>query len=457
MIPWRNHFRVGIDARNAAGAILAGAAGGLAFPPVDLWPFAILSQWAFLVLLREKDPGEARNVGLLYGLAHAGATMYWLFNVFGRHAVSLLAIQAAYFGLLGHLVATTRSLPPMARAACVACFALAVEWLRGDAWTIRFPWYTVPHALAGNPVLVAPARFLGTYGLSVCIWFLLGLGGFGLRRALWALVPLLLLGLIVREPAPPDRRAMVLQAEGPSQIEKVIPDAGGDSVSLAVLPEYAFFFSPEMALFFPNGPTDLAQRIEGPVVFGAVDGEYGTKTFQNVAVVAVPEGETSARITGRFPKQRPVPFMLDGRAGRVRPVFPVAGGILGVAVCYDFDAPEVSASLVRSGATVLISPTFDAMAWGHTQHLHHERLLRLRAAELDRWIVRAASSGRSESIDPRGRPSAQGVEIGETGFAIVPFAHRSGVPPAAYAPWLGPISAGLSLLLLLRRVRVRGT
>ena len=96
------------------------------------------------------------------------------------------------------------------------------------------------------------------------------------------------------------------------------------------------------------------------VVFGAVEGVYGETSFSNVAAVIGADG----RLLGVFPKQRPVPLMLDGAPGETRPVFPMEEGVLGVAICYDFDAPPTANALVRSGATVLIAPTLDAMGWG---------------------------------------------------------------------------------------------
>src|SRR5262249_32313148 len=162
------------------------------------------------------------------------------------------------------------------------------------------------------------------------------------------------------------------------------------------------------ALASKNGPALLRERLHSPVVFGATEGTLGEADFENVAAVVDADG----RLLGCFPKQHPVPLFQDGRPGRERPVFLLDQGVLGVAICYDFDAPEIAASLSREGATVLAAPTFDALSWSRMQHAHHELLLRLRALENDRWILRAASSGRSEAIDPHGSPSQEGVAVG---------------------------------------------
>jgi predicted amidohydrolase len=204
-----------------------------------------------------------------------------------------------------------------------------------------------------------------------------------------------------------------------------------------VLPEYSYWHPYHLALSSRNGPLLLAWKLSCPVIFGAIDGDSSAVTFQNVAVII----DAMGNHLGNFPKQHPVPLLRDGRAGEERPLFPLDQGTLGVAICFDYDASEVTNSLVRSGATVLVAPNYDAMHWGQVQHLHHELLFRLRAVENDRWVLRASSSGRSESIDPHGRPSAEGVEIGAIGSVVVGYGHRDTQPLGSLAYFLGPIAA----------------
>src|SRR5262249_22674372 len=91
--------------------------------------------------------------------------------------------------------------------------------------------------------------------------------------------------------------------------------------------------------------------------------------------------------------------------------------------------------------------------WSRVQHVHHELLVRLRAVENDRWILRAASSGRSEVIDPHGRPSDRGVEIGERGFITLPYGHRTTVTLGSWLSFLGPAAGvGTGLFLAGRAV-----
>ena len=143
-------LRVGVTPKQGFGALAAGLLGAAAFPPLGLWPLSLVSIALLVYLLRDLDQGQARPVGLIYGLVYGAGTMYWLFRpgLFGVMAIPLVALMAGYFGLFATLFGLTRNRPPLVRAALVALFAVAVEWLRGDAWYLRFPWYTVPHALA---------------------------------------------------------------------------------------------------------------------------------------------------------------------------------------------------------------------------------------------------------------------------------------------------------------------
>jgi apolipoprotein N-acyltransferase len=396
-----------------------------------------------LSLLRNQSAETAFNLGLVYGAVYGLGIMYWFFGIFHVLAIPLIGLFAAYFGLLAGLVGLTKGWSPWLRAVLAGLFAVGVEWLRGDAWYLRFPWYTVPHALAQEPRSIAPVRWLGTYGFSFAIWAVAALGAF-VHYRFWAALALIPAGwLLLPEITAPTHKALLIQGEETSRIERVMAQFSGQEVQLAVLPEYAYRSSPAQALTSPHGPAQLARGCDCPVIFGARADAAGKK-FRNVAVVI----DSRGRVLGDFTKQHPVPLFLDGVAGTERPVFPLRQGTLGIAICYDFDAPEVAADLVRRGATVLVAPTFDAMSWGRLQHRHHELLLRLRAVENDRWILRSASSGRSEAVNPHGEPSVQGVEIGETGFAIVAFAHSDSFPWGGQAHVLGPIAAAASGLVV---------
>jgi apolipoprotein N-acyltransferase len=384
----------------------------------------------------------------------AWAACTWLFGLFGALAISFVAILAGYFGLLATLIALMRDRPAWARAALVALFATAVDWFRGDAWYLRFPWYTAPHALAASPAWIASAAWLGTYGLTYLIWLIAAAGAYAHVRYWLAFLLLPACSILLGPVGTPDRTALVVQAEDPALLRALLRSAPARPFELTVLPEYAFPTVIEKTLASEEGPAAFARKRACPIVFGTVEGgDYGQPGFQNVAAVVDADGY----LIGTFPKQRPVPLMLDGPPGTRRPVFPLGDGTLGVAVCYDFDAPAIAGSLTAAGATVLVAPTADQLSWGRVQHIHHELLHRLRAVENDRWLLRATSSGRSEAIDPHGVPSAEYLDIGDSGCLLLGFAHRSTFALGGRMYLLGPLAAafsvGVILLHGLRRFR----
>jgi apolipoprotein N-acyltransferase len=119
---------------------------------------------------------------------------------------------------------------------------------------------------------------------------------------------------------------------------------------------------------------------------------------------------------------------------------------------------SIAADLVANGATVLVAPTGDLMTWSAMQHERHGLLVRLRAVETDRWLLRATSSGRTEVIDPHGMSSGEGIAIGETGYLVLGYGHRRRITLGGRAAVLGPLSAGLTvvaLVVLMGRARWR--
>jgi apolipoprotein N-acyltransferase len=449
-------LRMGISLRLGASALGAGALGAAAFPPLGLWPLVLVSIALFLLLLGRRPAAEARQLGIVYGLGYGLGTMYWLFGMFGAVAIGFVALMAGYFGILATLIGLVRDRPAWARAALVALFAVAIDWLRGDAWYLRFPWYTAPHALAASPRWIAPVAWIGTYGLTYVVWLIAAAGAFIHIRYWLAFLLLPLCSLLLPPVGDADRTALLVQAEDPAMVRALLRSARPDHCDLTVLPEYAFPDGIETALTSPEGPAQFARKHSCPLVFGTVEGgAYGQPGFQNVAAVLDAEGN----LIGTFPKQRPVPLMLDGRPGTRRPIFSLGNATLGVALCYDFDAPAIAGSLAAAGATVLVAPTGDLMTWGRIQHVHHELIHRLRAVETDRWLLRDTSSGRTEVIDPHGVPSGEHLEIGDSGCLIVRFADRSSLALGARLYLLGPSAGGLTALVALlygvRKVSLR--
>ena len=116
---------------------------------------------------------------------------------------------------------------------------------------------------------------------------------------------------------------------------------------------------------------------------------------------------------------------------------------LGISICFEIVFPMQVAARVRDGASVLVTMANDSWygaTWAPHQHL---RPARFRAAENGRPVIRAAITGISASIDPRGRVLAT-AGIDETAVLRMPVTPVDGMTPFSRAPLLVPL---LCLLL----------
>src|ERR1051325_3242651 len=131
-------LRVGVTAKEAGWTITAALIGAAAFPPVGFPFFSLISIALFLILLASKNSSDARPLGMLYGLVYGLGTMYWFFGIFKFLAIPLIALMSGYFGILATLIGMTKGRSLWVRAVFTGLFAVAIEWLRGDAWYLRF-------------------------------------------------------------------------------------------------------------------------------------------------------------------------------------------------------------------------------------------------------------------------------------------------------------------------------
>ena len=161
--------------------LLLGALAALGFPPVHLWPIALIALGAGAVLIRFS--GSVRSAffrGWLFGLAHFTVTNLWIATAFthqdrmpavlGWVSVPLLSTYLALYPALAFAAAYR-----LARGKSTLVYALALggawiiaEWLRATLFT-GYAWGPFSLALLGpfdRPGLAALLPLTGTYALS---------------------------------------------------------------------------------------------------------------------------------------------------------------------------------------------------------------------------------------------------------------------------------------------------
>ena len=76
---------------------------------------------------------------------------------------------------------------------------------------------------------------------------------------------------------------------------------------------------------------------------------------------------------------------------------------IGVLICFEAIFPELTQSMVRNGAQVLINITNDAWFGRSSAPYQHLSMVVFRAVESHRAVARAANTGVSAFVDPVGR------------------------------------------------------
>ena len=183
------------------------------------------------------------------------------------------------------------------------------------------------------------------------------------------------------------------------------------------------------APFYTNDPrfrtaiSEMARRAGTWVVTGSIGTAPATKSgthelIFNSAVIVSPTGEW----TGRYDKVHLVPF---GEYLPFPSLFSFAGGLskevgefepggsrvpldatnekLGVFICYESVFPDDVRQFAGQGAQVFVNISNDGWYGDSGAWSQHVNQTRMRAVENERWVLSAANTGLTGSIDPYGR------------------------------------------------------
>jgi apolipoprotein N-acyltransferase len=457
-----------MDKRTNLGHLLAAVLSGLllalGFPKWDLSFLLFVALIPMFWVLEGQSLKGAFFLGLLCGLAHYAALLYWIVyvtHVFGHLAlplsIGILLLLAGYLSLypaiwaLGVAWGERRSLSPV--------WWGPVLWASlelGQTYIISgFPWELVGNGLYRHPLLLQVADLTGVYGLSflvvlinACLWRFLSqprtrksrpwryLAGACVVLVLWLGYGFYRLGEIQKlEAASPKIKVAVVQGNikqgekwNPKMVQATLDryaELTGKvkGAQLIVWPETAAPF------FFMRTP-DLTARVVAiakesgaSLLFGAPAWELisGEERYFNRAYLLSPEG----RVLGYYDKSHLVPFGEYVPLRRYPPfsyigkMVPMVGDFaegpqgatvslpdgtaLGPLVCYESIFPALSRSQVKNGARLLVNITNDAWFDRTAAAYQHMTMAVLRAVENHVCLARAANTGISCFIDARGQ------------------------------------------------------
>ena len=430
---------------NFALAALSGILLVLCFPKFDfVWlaPFALTP--VVIAVAREDSVRWRFALGYLMGLVYWAGINYWIHDVLREHG-----------GILPVMAWVSFILFCLAKAIHIGVFALLAGWAMRHPWAaiavpaiwVSIEWTNGPFGFAwldlGNagidmdyPMRLAP--FTGVYGLS----FLFALMSTALampflRRPRVQMAPLLLMAVLAVLPGLPGSErgqsaAVLVQPNIPDdqiwnpatfgstvqQLELLSMVTGSDPArqpDLLVWPEVP-------APFYENTPemTKMAQRA----------GRGGRTYFLAGIVGRTEQGEplNSAALWGpdgaeisRYDKVNLVPFgefvpwpfdflahKVSTEAGDFKPgtkivVSRVNGHGIGTFICYESVFPAFVRKFALNGAEALFNLSNDSWFGTSGARFQHLKIVRMRAAENARWILRATNDGITVAIDPAGR------------------------------------------------------
>lgn len=495
----RTRYRARPIGPRAAKAGLAAAAGALlplAFAPFDLFFVAPLCYGALFVVWRGEPPVRAFGLGFLFGLASFFAGVHWVYvslHVYGGlHPVIAWTMTGLFVAVLALFPAITGFLAAWlertsgAAAWLVALPALFVltEWLRGWIFT-GFGWLSAGYSQTES-WLFALAPVGGLHAMS---WAVLLTSGalaaivLGARRERMIAVGTLAVlwgsayavdGMRFTRPKGDSVSVALVQGAVPQDLKwlaehfnetlrlyrNLTEQSAG--VELIVWPEAAIPTFYNDIVGYLAGIENIAAERGGSVVLGVLTGSI--ENFQN-AVVALtdPRQFYVKRHLVPFGEYFPVPDFvrdwlrlmnlpyIDAEPGAdEQPPLDVAGERLAITICYEavFGAEQLH---YLPDATLLVNVSNDAWFGDSIGPHQHLQIARVRAAEAGRYMLRAANTGITAVIDPRGRVVSRIPQFEPGVLTDVVEGFTGATPYAVVGNY--PVVLGALLVLLLSHAR----
>jgi len=426
--------------------------------PIALTPLLIAcareSRWKWRFAL-----GYGAGVAYWFGLCnwiqwtlahHAGmnAAVAWL--LFALFCLAKALQMGAFAALAGVLL---QSLPRTIFALpAIAALWVAIEWTHSYT---GFEWLNLGNAGSDMSIPLRLAPITGVWGLSFAFALMsAAIASLILRRRRLQILWLLLLPALIFLPEVPnvergDASAILVQPNIDDETEwttellrrteqqltflSLSPALGrgagqredrGD-LDLIVWPEVPAPFydtDPEfLGILASIAKTAHADLLTG-VVARARDGAP-----LNSALLTGADGA----IVSRYDKVHLVPFgefvpwpfgLLtrkvsseagDFAAGKTATVSPVGTHKIGVFICYESVFPGYIRKFAASGAEALFNISNDSWFGKSQARYQHLQIVRMRAAENARWILRATDNGITAVIDPAGRVRRTTQEFSE--------------------------------------------
>jgi len=421
-------------------------------PPVSLFPIAFLALIPLLISINKNNLRFSFFSGYITGVVSYLGLIYWVIiamNHYGGMDIFLSALVlllfvlylSSYTGLFALSCAWFEkrfSIPIYISSPLVW---VLLEYVRGFLMS-GFPWSFVAHSQHNFLPFIQVVSITGTYFISFLI-----VAVNGVFYSLWrrgktssiyvSVIAVLFMATLIygfvslagKEDAP-QKSATIIQGNIRQDekwdeafkirtINKYVQMTlqSGKGADLIVWPETAMPFMFDQEIYANKYIKALPADVNANILFGTISKDK-SGGFHNSAYVIGKTGDT----IGVYNKVHLVPFgeytplltylpflekLTAAGDGFVpgdghRPIKTDIGNI-GVLICYEGVFPSITNESVREGAQVLVNLTNDAWYDRTSAPFQHFAFYIFRAVETDRYLLRAANTGISAIIDPKGR------------------------------------------------------
>ena len=489
-------------------SLLSGILLIFSFPNLDLEVLAWFALVPLLYAIEGKGQRQAFGLGFLTGLISYCGILYWIIvavHTYGNIPLGLsgfiLLLLVGYLSLfIGAFAYLTRVVPWSSGILTVLFLPAlwtALEYLRSFFLT-GFPWANLGYSQYLNLPFIQMAEFTGTYGLSFVIvlvnatlfWILhqwakktfpvlevvftllvlLGFMLFGytkMRTVDQQILqqPSLKVGLVQGNIDQSIKWDESFQKETLRIYERLSLKVAKGKPDLIIWPETATPFFFQQVVEYQPMVLDIPKKTNAFLLFGspAFKLERGKINHYNSAYLASPSKE----IIGRYDKIHLVPFgeyvplssllffvesLGEGignfKSGKLITNFSLPQGKFGVLICFEIIFPDLCRRFVKNGADFLVTITNDAWFGRTSAPYQHFSIAVFRAVENRVFIARAANTGISGFIDPKGKILKKGAIFTEEAMNGTIRLSKKKTFYTLYGDVFAWICSGLSILLL---------
>lgn len=431
--------------------ILSGILLILIQPPLSVSPLAFLALLPLFSSISKKNLRASFVAGYVTGIVSFSGLIYWVVTAMNHYGginiilstvilllfVLYLSLFTGLFGLICAWLERRFSVPVCISSPIVWTL---LEYLRGALQT-GFPWSYLAHSQYNFLTLIQVVSITGSYFISFLIVAVNGVVFMIWRRqkgrlAYASFIGILFLGTIIygyislqQKEVRADKTAAIVQGNVRQDVkwDEAFKNSTvrkhaqmtlekSKNVDLIIWPETAMPFIFEQEINARQYVTWLPRELNADLLFGTISRDE-SQGFRNSALLAGKTGNLSRYDKvhlvpfGEYtPLVSYIPFLKDltaagGDFTRGAGHIPLKSdvGLVGVLICYEGVFPAITYETVREGAQVLVNLTNDAWYDRTSAPYQHFAFYIFRAIETDRYILRAANTGISAVIDPKGR------------------------------------------------------